>query len=47
MQNVLAQILPDHGAGMSISFVAFEASSNPVVDGCDPVPVSAAGQIVF
>lgn len=32
---------------MSISFVAFEASSKPVVDGCDPVPVSAAGQIVF
>lgn len=32
---------------MLIVFVACEASSNPVVDGCDPEPVSAAGQIVF
>lgn len=47
VQNVLAQILPDHGGGISILCVACEASSNPVVDGCDPAPVSAAGQIVY
>lgn len=46
-QNVRAQILPDQGAGMSMGFEALEASSKPVVDGCDPVPVRAAGQIVF
>ena len=49
MQYVLAHILPEVlvGDGTSIVFDACEASSNPVVDGCDPSPVNAAGQIVM
>lgn len=46
VQNVLAHILADFtGTVNSISFDAFEGSSNPVVDGA-PVFAYAAGQIV-
>lgn len=44
VQDVLVQILLDHGAGMLMVFVACEGSSNPVVDGCDPEPI-VVGQL--
>lgn len=46
VQDVLAHILPDHGAGPSKGAEACDASSNPDFEACGPLLVNVAGQIV-